>query len=74
MRRAVSLTLIFLLAIMSWMPVQGLAQDDKALEQAIRAVKAKIRYPKASEFNYNAISERKGLWYLDWRRDRLEGA
>lgn len=77
MRRAVSLTLIFLLAIMSWMPVQGLAQDDKALEQAIRAVKAKIPVPEGlAEFNYNAISEEeRTVWYLDWSsKDRLEGS
>ncbi|MDD3298657.1 MAG: S-layer homology domain-containing protein [Firmicutes bacterium] len=77
MRRAVSLTLVLLLAIMSWMPVKGLAQDDKALEQAIRVVKAKIQVPESlSEFNYNAISEGEGTtWYLDWSsKDRLEGS
>ena len=62
---------------MSWMPVQGLAQDDKALEQAIRAVKAKIPVPEGlAEFNYNAISEEeRTAWYLDWSsKDRLEGS
>ncbi|MDD2574549.1 MAG: hypothetical protein PHS69_08715, partial [Firmicutes bacterium] len=69
--------MVLLLAIMSWMPVKGLAQDDKALEQAIRVVKAKIQVPESlSEFNYNAISEGEGTtWYLDWSsKDRLEGS
>ena len=76
MKRAVSLTMVFLLAVMAWMPAQGLARDGEGLEQAIRAVKAKIQVPESlTEFNYNSYSEDdRMVWYLDWTsKDRLDG-
>jgi len=77
LKRIISLTLVFVMAIMAWMPVQGTAQEDKDLEQAIKAVKAKIQIPESfTEFNYNAGSEgEKIIWYLDWAsKDKMEGS
>jgi hypothetical protein len=71
------LTLVLLLAVTAFMPVQGLAQEDKALEQAIRAVKAKIEVPQNfTEFNYYTYSDGDRIsWYLDWNsKDMLEGS
>lgn len=71
------MTLVLLLAVTAFMPVQGLAQEDKALEQAIRAVKAKIEVPENfTEFNYYTYSDGDRIsWYLDWNsKDMLEGS
>jgi hypothetical protein len=68
--------LVLLMAFVTLLPVQGLAQDDAGLERAIRAVKAKIEVPDSfTEFNYHTYSEGdKVSWYLDWTsKDRLEG-
>ena len=37
--------MVLLMAFVTLLPVQGLAQDDAGLERAIRAVKAKIEVP-----------------------------
>ncbi len=77
LKRKLSLILVILMTIMAWMPAEGLAQEDKALEQAIRAAKAKIEIPESfTEFSYNAGTDRgKTVWYLDWTgKDRMEGS
>ncbi len=76
LKRIFSLTIVFLLTFMAVVPVQGLAQQEQALEQAIKAVRAKIQIPQSlTEFSYNSVSEgKKTIWYLDWSsKDRLEG-
>jgi hypothetical protein len=66
----------FILLCAVFMPADGLAQQDKGLQQAIERVRGLFDIPEElSEFDYNVSSDQgQNVWHLNWySKDGMEG-
>lgn len=72
--RKIAVLLSFIMLITLLVPLQSFAEGDKGLEDAIKAVKAKITVPdKFTGFNYSIHMEgKKKVWDLNWQYGKEE--